>query len=185
MSDIALGHDGGSTTIDYELDDRVSAETPERMKALGHPLRQWVCDLVLERAMTVSELAERTGRPRGTVAHHVQVLVDAGLLKVVRTRRVRAIEERFYGRTARTFVIEHTPNSMPFLDEALAHLDFDRDDTAHGCTFRHARIEPERANEYAERLHALALEFSGEQRSGDTEFGLLFYLFPTKRQAQP
>jgi hypothetical protein len=33
----------------------------------------------------------------------VSVLVDADLVKVVRTRKVRAIEERFYGRTARIF----------------------------------------------------------------------------------
>jgi hypothetical protein len=33
------------------------------------------------------------------------VLLDAGILRVVRTRRVRAIDERFYGRTARIFYV--------------------------------------------------------------------------------
>lgn len=56
-----------------------------------------------ERAATVSELAAALGRPKSTVAHHVSALADAELLKVVRTRRVRAIDERYYGRTARVF----------------------------------------------------------------------------------
>ena len=37
------------------------------------------------------------------------MLADAGLLQVVRTRRVRAIEERFYGRTARMFYVTLEP----------------------------------------------------------------------------
>src|SRR5258705_9574845 len=73
------------------------------MRAIADPLRLTLLDLVLERAATVTELAAAVGRPKSTVAHHVNVLVDAGLLRVVRTRRVRAIEERYYGRTARLF----------------------------------------------------------------------------------
>ncbi len=68
------------------------------MKALGDPLRWTILDLVLERAMTVTELAERLRRPKGSVAHHVKVLLDAGLLQIVRTQKVRAIDERYYGR---------------------------------------------------------------------------------------
>ena len=87
-----------TTTSPTEVD----ADTPARLKAFGDPLRMLMLDLVLERAMSVTELADRVGRPRGSVAHHVDLLVDAGLLQVVRTRKVRAMEERFYGRTART-----------------------------------------------------------------------------------
>ena len=69
------------------------------------PLRVTILDLLLERAATVRDLAAAVGRPRSTVAYHVKVLVDAGMLRVVRTRRVHAIEERHYGRTARMFAI--------------------------------------------------------------------------------
>lgn len=71
------------------------------MKALADPLRSSLLDLVLERAATVKELAAAVGRPKSTVAHHVRVLVDAGLLRVVRIRRVKAIDEQWYGRTGR------------------------------------------------------------------------------------
>ena len=90
---------------DYDLPDRVVVTAPAELRALADPVRSTILDLVLERAATVTELATALGRPKSTVAHHVGVLVKAGMLKVVRTRRVRAIEERYYGRTAREFAV--------------------------------------------------------------------------------
>src|SRR5258706_8132740 len=88
---------------DYDLADDVVVSMPAPLRAMADQLRSTILDLLLERAATVTELAYAVGRPKSTVAHHVNVLVDAGLLKVVRTRRVRAIDERYYGRTARLF----------------------------------------------------------------------------------
>jgi hypothetical protein len=45
----------------------------------------------------VAEPAAAVDRPMSTVAHHVNLLVLAGMLRIVRTRRVRAIDERYYG----------------------------------------------------------------------------------------
>ena len=45
--------------LGYELDETIVADSPARLKALGNPLRSLILDLVLERAMTVTELAER------------------------------------------------------------------------------------------------------------------------------
>ena len=160
------------------------ADTPEQIKALGDRLRLTILDLVLERAMTVSDLAERLGRPKGTIAYHVDLLVEVGLLKVVRTRRVRAVEERYYGRTGRTIAFPGTPGEMPFLSSVLADIDLDAlaaDDCAGEFTFRHARIPPERAREFAARLEELAVEFTSLPRDGDLEFGLYLALFPTNR----
>src|SRR5215468_11384355 len=88
---------------DYDLADDAVVTEPAPLRALADPLRSTILDLLLERAATVTELATAVRRPKSTVAHHVNVLVEAGLLRVVRTRRVRAIEERYYGRTARLF----------------------------------------------------------------------------------
>lgn len=71
------------------------------MRAYADPLRTTLLDLVLERAANVSELALAVGRPNSTVAHRVGVLDDAGPTRVVRTLRMRTIDERFYGRTGR------------------------------------------------------------------------------------
>src|SRR6188472_1190221 len=96
---------GKSSPPDYDLADRFALTQPAQVKALGHPLRNTILGLLHERAATVNELALALARPKSTVAHHVKVLTEAGLLQVVRTRRVRAIDERFYGRTARMFYV--------------------------------------------------------------------------------
>lgn len=181
---------------DYELDDVLDVDTPERLKALGDPLRGHICDLVLERAMSVTELAELVGRPKGTVAYHVDVLLEAGLLQVTHTRQVRAIEERFYGRTARTYLLPDTPGDQPLLREMVAEYDDDaarrladahRDgggDETVGPVFtsyRRVRIPAVRAAEYSRRLNELLLEFVDEERGGDVEFGCFISLFPTNR----
>lgn len=174
--------------LDYALVDRVDADTPARLKALGDPLRHLLLDLVLERAMSVTELAERVGRPRGSVAHHVDILVDAGLLQVVRTRKVRAIEERFYGRTARTiyFPDDIHGGDLPFFADARAmYDDTTPDDTPGLFTMRAVRIPEARAAEFVERLEALALEFSNAPRGGTREYAMLLGLFRTNRPVAP
>jgi DNA-binding transcriptional ArsR family regulator len=177
------------TIRDYDLDDEVTADRTEQMKALADPLRMQICDLVLERAMSVTELAERVGRPKGTVAYHVDVLADAGLLKIVRTRKVRAVEERFYGRVARTIVFPHDADDrLSFVQEVLSELDLEaqrRDDVPGIVTLRHARIPFERVEEFRLRLLALALEFIDEPRGGDVEFGMYLALYPTTRPVGP
>ena len=97
---------------DYELVDRIALTAPSQVKAISHPLRTTILQLLHERAATVTELAAAVERPKSTVAHHVKVLKEAGLVRVVRTRRVRAIEERLYGRTARMFYVgvERSPD---------------------------------------------------------------------------
>src|SRR6476659_4210092 len=96
---------GKPSPPDYDLADRIALTEPAQVKALSSPARTTILGLLHERAATVSELAAALERPKSTVAHHVKVLNEAGLVRVVRTRRVRAIEERFYGRTARMFYV--------------------------------------------------------------------------------
>jgi predicted transcriptional regulator len=52
------------------------------------------------------------GVAKGTVAHHVKVLERAGLVRVVRTRQVRAVTEKYYGRVARLFILK-SDDSLP------------------------------------------------------------------------
>jgi hypothetical protein len=110
-------------------------------------------------------------------------------LKVVRVRKVRATEERSYGRTARTIVYHHhDADGLPFFAEAQTEADrelMDREDVPGGFTLRHARVPFARAAEWSERLQELALEFSREPRDGDVEFAVLVAVYPTKRPVAP
>lgn len=169
---------------DYDLEPSVTADTPQQLKAIAEPVRGLILDLVLERAATVTELATALGRPKSSVAYHVDVLVDAGLLQVVRTRKVRAIEERFYGRTGRTIIIgsSSTPDGavrQDFLSAARAEAVVTEPGDMRS-TLRHARIAPEHADAFFERIVQLADEFTKLPRSGDTVFGLIAAVYRTE-----
>jgi DNA-binding transcriptional ArsR family regulator len=181
------------TPPDYDLVDRIALTTPSQVKAISHSLRTKILSLLHERAATVTELAVAVERPKSTVAHHVKVLAEAGLVQVVRTRRVRAIEERFYGRTARMFYvgIERSPDGddMPrdFNDFEVAARESTaayRDGKLWGF-IRHARISEEQASEFWERMAELVTEFEQLPRSGETVYGFAVGVYPTDHPTLP
>jgi DNA-binding transcriptional ArsR family regulator len=183
----------GNPPPDYELAERSPLTTPAQVRAIGHPLRTTILGLLHERAATVTQLADATGRPKSTVAHHVKVLADAGLVRVVRTRRVRAIEERFYGRTARMFYVP-VERGTGGQDLPLDFNDFEvaaqesaaayRDRKLWGF-IRHARLPEERAAEFWERIAALVREFDELPRSGTTVYGFAAGIYPTDHPTLP
>jgi DNA-binding transcriptional ArsR family regulator len=184
---------GASPPPDYELADRIALTLPSQVKAISHPLRTTILGLLHERAATVSELAVALARPKSTVAHHVKVLVEAGLVQVVRTRQVRAIEERFYGRTARMFYVgvERSPDGeeMPrdFNDFEVAARESAaafRDGKLWGF-IRHARISEAEASEFWERMAELVAEFDRLPRSGQTMYGFAIGVYPTDQPTLP
>ena len=183
---------GKSSPPDYELADRIALTETSQVKAISHTLRNTILGLLHERAATVSELAAALERPKSTVAHHVKVLHEAGLLQVVRTRRVRAIEERFYGRTARMFYVgveRSTDGEVP--------LDFNDFEVAAGESaaaylegkvwgfIRHARISEAQASEFWERMAELVAEFEQLPRSGETVYGFAVGVYPTEHPTLP
>ena len=178
---------------DYALADRIALTRPSQVRAIGHPLRTTILGLLHERAATVSELAVALGRPKSTVAHHVKVLTETGLVQVVRTRRVRAIEERFYGRTARMFYVgvERSPDGddLPrdFNDFEVAARESGaayRDGKLWGF-IRHARISETQASEFWERMADPVAEFDRLPRSGETVYGFAVGVYPTDHPTLP
>lgn len=91
---------------DYEAEDTMIVSDAPQMRALADPFRTQLVQLLRDRARSTQELSEELGMPKGTVGHHLKVLESAGLIRVVRTRKVRAVTEKFYGRTARLFLYQ-------------------------------------------------------------------------------
>lgn len=176
---------------DYDLEPTLTVDEPAQFKALFEETRKDIIELLLERAATIKELAETLGKPKGTIGHHVSVLEDAGLIRVVRTKMVRAIEAKYYGRTARTFLIDDTlvtgielaPDH--FLQTAASEFSKVEDGTIGISTLRHVRIPDDRAEEWQERLTTLAEEFTAEKRGGETTYGFLLAFYPTDRPHLP
>lgn len=180
----------GKRSLDYELADRMELTTIAQVRAIADPLRETILELLLERAATITELAAALGRPKGTIAYHVKLLTDNSILQVVRTRRVRAVTENYYGRTARL----HFVGALKALDEsgrpiygnylvtaakesAQAHR---ADDLS--AILRYARIPRENLREFRRRMFDLADEFSTLPRGGEQDFAFVAALYPTERQ---
>jgi DNA-binding transcriptional ArsR family regulator len=184
---------GDASPPDYELADRIALTQPSQVKALSHPLRTGILGLLHERAATVSELAVAIQRPKSTIAHHVKVLAEAGLVQVVRTRRVRAIEERFYGRTARLFYIaaergvdaDELPRDFNDFEVAAQESAVAYRDGKLWGFIRHARITEEQASEFWERMAELVTDFDRLPRAGETMYGFAVGVYPTDQPTLP
>jgi len=171
---------------DYELDDWMDASSPEQHRAFGNLTRHRILGLLLDRAMTGAQLAEALGVLKGSASFHLRVLERAGLVRVVRTRKVRGVEERYYGRTARRYELD--PPGGPDrevglvlrtvadeMERAAAAGLADRDlDLA---TTTRARLDPERAGEFRRRLAALAEEFRSQPASNQPAYTLAVAFF--------
>jgi DNA-binding transcriptional ArsR family regulator len=178
---------------DYDLDEMVVVTAPGQLRALADPLRATLLELLLERAATVTEMAHAVDRPKSTVAYHVNLLVDAGLLRVVRTRRVRAIEERYYGRVARTLYIgmlnrpedRQVAAAVNGLAEAAAESGPAHVADQLRCTLVHARIPIEEVRSFWGQVQELARRFAQIPRAGDQVYGFVAGLYPTDAPTLP
>ena len=91
---------------DYEAEDTMLVAEPQQLRALADPFRTQLIQLLRDRARSTQEISAELEVPKGTVGHHLKVLESAGLIRVVRTGKVRAVTEKFYGRTARLFLYQ-------------------------------------------------------------------------------
>ena len=178
---------------DYDLEDMLVVTEPAQLRALADRLRGTLLELLLERAATVTELAQAVDRPKSTVAYHVNLLVEAGLLRVVRTRRVRAIEERYYGRVARTVYIgalsrpedKQVVAAINGLAEAAAESA-----PAHAaddlrCLLLHSRIARADVRAFWEEVQELGRRYAQIPRAGDQVYAFAAGLYPTDAPTLP
>lgn len=170
---------------DYEADDVLVVREPEQLRALAGDLRTKLVTLLRERARSTTELAGELGLPKGTVAHHLKVLERAGLVRVVRTRKVRAVTESYYGRVARLFVIkgEDAPDDAGATvaqaalrgaaDEIRVTPDGDR------STFAavHVRLTPADARRFTKRIERLVDDLRTSEREDGEPFGVVAALY--------
>jgi DNA-binding transcriptional ArsR family regulator len=178
---------------DYELDELVIVTEPDQLRALADPLHRTLLGLLLERAATVTELARAVDRPKSTIAYHVNLLLGARLIRVVRTRRVRAIEERYYGRVARTLYIgtlsrpedKQVVAAINGLAEAAAESAPAHAADELRCLLVHARIPIEDVRSFWAEVQDVARRFAQIPRAGDQVYGFVAGLYPTNAPTLP
>jgi DNA-binding transcriptional ArsR family regulator len=178
---------------DYDLEEMLVVTAPGQLRALADPLRGALLDLLLERAATVTEMAQAVDRPKSSIAYHVNLLVEAGLMRVVRTRRVRAIDERYYGRVARTYYVgvlsraedRKVVSAMNGIAAAAAESAAAHAADELRCTLLHARIPIEEVRAFWAEVQAVARRFAQIPRSGDQVYGFVAGLYPTDAPTLP
>jgi DNA-binding transcriptional ArsR family regulator len=178
---------------DYELDEMLVVTAPEQLRALADPLHATLLELLLERAATVTEMARAVDRPKSTIAYHVNLLLHAELLRVVRTRRVRAIEERYYGRVARTYYVgvlnrpedKQVVAGMNGLARAAAESAPANAADDLRCLLVHARIPIEDVRSFWAQVQEIARKFAQIPRAGDQVYGFAAGLYPTDAPSLP
>jgi DNA-binding transcriptional ArsR family regulator len=175
---------------DYELDDVLTVEDPKQLRALANPLRAKIVTLLRQRAASTTELARVLDTPKGTVGHHLKVLETAGLIRVVRTRRVRALTEKFYGRVARLFVLKSTdavPDDLRggaitammlrhAADEVIASGAVEKDTSG----LVHVRLAAPDVKRFQRRLNRLVADLHRYEDPEGEAHALAFALFNSK-----
>lgn len=172
---------------DYDLDDVLVVSDPKQLRALGDPVRARIIGLLRERAASTTELAAALESPKGTVGHHLKVLEREKLVRVVRTRKVRALTEKYYGRVARLFVLRGDDESKPdFLrggtlsalmlrqaaDEILVAAN-DSDTSA----MLNVRLREKDRRRFEQRLNRLVADFQAADDPSGERHALVYALY--------
>jgi DNA-binding transcriptional ArsR family regulator len=142
---------------DYETDDILVVSETEQLRALADDVRLRIVALLRERAASTTELAEQVGLAKGTVSHHLKVLETAGLVKVVRTRRVRALTESIYGRVARLYVLKSSDDELQ----------------------TRVRLSPADLASFQRRVERLRRDFAAAASPTGEEFELVATIYPS------
>lgn len=90
----------------------MDATGPEYAKAMSHPTRHRLLLELGEDGATISQLANRLTTNKGNIAHHVAVLVQAGLARRGPTRTVRGGTEQYFVRAAKQIRFEQLPDAL-------------------------------------------------------------------------
>ncbi|MFD8785414.1 ArsR/SmtB family transcription factor [Kitasatospora sp. NPDC059599] len=167
---------------DRTQDQDLTIESPQQYKALSHPLRQRLLLALGGQPATVAQLAEALDSRKGTVAHHLKVLQDAGVVRIVETRKVRGGSEHLYRRTARRITAagrEAGPTTALLGAVAEECVKAPQEPL---LLLRHLRLTADQAARLGAALQALVDE-AAEAPDGEPVHGVLVALYEQAEQA--
>lgn len=149
--------------------------TAQQAAALAHQLRHRIWREIDPGGSTVSQLTHRLATNKGNVAHHVKVLVDAGLVRKDRTRTVRGGTEQYYVRTADRIWIEADDDAARAMFSVVAdEIVRARDPLLNHRTLRLTRAQAEALARHLDRV-VNELEPAAER---ERRYGVLVSVYP-------
>jgi DNA-binding transcriptional ArsR family regulator len=183
-----------------ELPPQFVITTAEQFKAIAEPTRSRILGIIQNQPATAKQIADRLHIAPGAAGHHLRVLEDAGLAQIVAKRLVRGIVAKYYARTARIFMYQMSSDVTGGVSSSLdiinsAQREFTEsladgfEKSEHGTlSFPRARLSPERATVYQERLNVIIDDLLREPHDPNGEvYGVLIAMFrsPNYMQSAP
>ena len=137
-------------------------ETDQQLHAVGSLARHHVLRVLRDGPATVTQIADRLGIAKGSSHYHVRVLAKAGLIRLVETRKVRGVEERYYAMAATAIGLPESGPGEPdhLMRHALADLESAPANDQKTVRLKHARLSPAAFGAFEARLHALIDELT-------------------------
>jgi DNA-binding transcriptional ArsR family regulator len=86
---------------------------PQIAKALSHPLRPRLLQILSERVASPKEMSDALGEPLGTVSYHTSILHRAGCIELVSTAQRRGATEHYYRAIVRPFLTDDQWRALP------------------------------------------------------------------------
>ena len=180
-----------------------------QIKALADPLRQRLLREFAQTPQTTKQVANALKENPTKLYHHVEILAQAGLLKLVRTQQKRGTTERYYQAAAKQFsvhrdIFRHLPRRKISGSEkigphavfesafmsALAQIEKNVDGATPGrSALLQAQIcaTPSEAVALRNRIQRLIQSYTRTKRARKTKstskFEILFALYPGRSPA--
>ncbi|MDH6132714.1 DNA-binding transcriptional ArsR family regulator [Kitasatospora sp. MAA4] len=154
-------------------------QTPAQFKALGHPVRHRMVNVLRQRPATLRQMTGALGMAKGTIAYHVRVLREAGIVRLAETRQVRGGTEQYFALVSRGFKLaEDADVGSEFLvkaalDEMLPEAPGQADHTL----LRHFWLTPDEAHALAAQLARQNDELTPPNNPRGDAYGLLVTLY--------
>ncbi|MEU3405241.1 helix-turn-helix domain-containing protein [Streptomyces sp. NPDC006670] len=162
-----------------DLPETFHVTTDEQLRAVSNLTRHRIMAVLRFEPATITQIADRVGLAKGSSSYHVRLLERAGLVKVVRTRKVRGVNERYYAMAARSILLPDPGEGEPdlLMRHAVADLEAAPANSERHVRMAHLRLTDEQFAELGARLMALADEFRELSDPSLPDASLVFALF--------
>jgi DNA-binding transcriptional ArsR family regulator len=169
-----------------DLPETFHVTTAEQLRAVSNLTRHRIMAVLRFEPATITQIAARVGLAKGSSSYHVRLLERAGLVTVVRTRKVRGVIERYYAMAAQSIVLPDPGEGGPdvLMRHAVADLEASPADDERHVRMAHLRLTDEQFAELGAKLDALADEYRELSDPSLPDVSLVFALFRPARPEQ-
>jgi len=153
--------------------------TPAHFKALGHPVRHRIVNVLRQRPATLGQLASALGLAKGTISFHVRVLREAGLVRLAGTRHVRGGTEQYFALVSPVFRLHEDAEGGPefLVQAALAEMLPAGDGEPGHTVLRHLWLSEQQARTLGAQLEDFVARQSPVAVVSGEAYGLLLSLY--------